>query len=105
MRLLARLRQDHDVLEQVRGSLCAYADLRAAGAAAGADAHAFVGFFRAFGGRHHHAAEEHVLFPALVDHAELPGDRGPLYGVDCDGLEREWWTEHEWDEAAEHLGD
>lgn len=28
----------------------------------------------------------------------------PSFGVTCDGLERTWWNEHEWAEAADHLG-
>lgn len=27
----------------------------------------------------------------------------PSYGVTCDGLERAWWTESEWDELDEHM--
>lgn len=27
----------------------------------------------------------------------------PAYGVRCDGLEREWWSELEWEEASDHL--
>jgi hypothetical protein len=25
----------------------------------------------------------------------------PSYGITCDGLEREWWTELEWEETWE----
>lgn len=27
----------------------------------------------------------------------------PAYGTDCDGLEKEWWTESEWDEIHDRL--
>jgi len=42
---------------------------------------------------------------------EVPGiDRGdgccgcPAYGNPCEGIEREWWSEHEWEDARERLG-
>jgi hypothetical protein len=27
----------------------------------------------------------------------------PAYGVSCNGLEREWWNESEWEEIHERL--
>ncbi len=40
-------------------------------------------------------------YPPLFDADVIRGEgcvHCPSYGVTCDGLEREWWTEHEWDE-------
>ena len=28
----------------------------------------------------------------------------PSYGNTCDGLEHEWWTEHDWEDARERMG-
>ena len=28
----------------------------------------------------------------------------PSYGLSCEGLEREWWTEQEWDDFRERDG-
>ncbi len=38
----------------------------------------FVRFFRVFVAGYHHEREEKMLFPALVETAEVPADRGPL---------------------------
>jgi hemerythrin-like domain-containing protein len=45
-----------------------------------------------------------VTYPPTIDHGALRGDGCvicPSYGVDCDGLEREWWNELEWSEFFE----
>ena len=43
--------------------------------------------------------------------SDIPGiDRGdgccacPAYGNPCEGIEREWWSELEWEDARERLG-
>jgi hypothetical protein len=28
----------------------------------------------------------------------------PSYGTSCDGVEREWWTDHEWDDFFHRVG-
>jgi len=41
-----------------------------------------------------------AAYPPSVDSEALRGEGCvicPSYGVDCDGLEREWWNEHEWE--------
>lgn len=54
------------------------------------------------------AAQLLETYPPLPD-ASAPRGAGcvvcPSYGVDCDGLEREWWRQSEWDELDDHLGD
>lgn len=48
-----------------------------------------------------------AAYPPRPDPTALRGDgctACPSYGVDCDGLERAWWNEHEWYEADDHLG-
>lgn len=75
MELTRELRRDHELIDRVLGSLCAFVEAAPAGIAH--DGPAFVRFFRDFAGRHHHAAEEHVLFPALAE-IGLDLHRGPL---------------------------
>jgi hemerythrin-like domain-containing protein len=81
MQLIQELRREHELIEQVLGSLCSHAEQRAAGAGDPADGPHFVAFFRTFAGEHHHATEEHVLFPALASRVGLPRDRGPLLAL------------------------
>jgi hemerythrin-like domain-containing protein len=55
------------------------------------------------------AARVHALtlidrYPPLHDPDVYRGEgcvHCPSYGVRCDGLEREWWTEHEWEDLDE----
>ncbi len=78
MKLLADLRAEHELIEQVIGALQTFAAQRGSGAGNASDGHAFLRFFRLYAGRNHHAREEHSLFPALVEHTEAPADRGPI---------------------------
>jgi hemerythrin-like domain-containing protein len=96
VRLIEELRTEHDLIEQMLGSLLTYVDQRIQGAGDPPDGARFVGFFRRYVG-FHHEREEHTLFPALVSKAEVPGDRGPIAALTAqherlaillDGLER-----------------
>jgi hemerythrin-like domain-containing protein len=79
MRLLEALREDHELVDRLAGSLWTWAPRREAGdAAAAADGEAFMRVLDGWLDGVHHRAEEEILFPALVDRAEVPGDRGPL---------------------------
>ncbi|MFN8624738.1 MAG: hemerythrin domain-containing protein [Candidatus Binatia bacterium] len=78
MQLLTDLRAEHDLIEQVIGSLRTFALARVRGAGQAADGHAFLRFFRLYAGRYHHAREEDSLFPALIEFTEAPADRGPI---------------------------
>jgi hemerythrin-like domain-containing protein len=72
--LLAELRDDHRVVDGLAGSLRRW--LRD-----GAEPDArrqFVEALRGFVADRHERVEEEMLFPALVEHAEVPDDRGPL---------------------------
>ena len=45
-------------------------------------------------------------YPPTSDDDALRGDACvacPFYGVSCEGLEHEWWSESEWDEIHDHL--
>jgi hemerythrin-like domain-containing protein len=47
-----------------------------------------------------------MRYPPIEDHAAVRGEGCvvcPSYGVDCDGVEREWWNESEWEEFPDHL--
>lgn len=78
MQLIEDLRADHDLIDQVLGSLRAYVTARLAGQGEPADGPRFIAFFRHFAGEHHHGKEEDVLFRALWERAELPAERGPI---------------------------
>jgi hypothetical protein len=46
-------------------------------------------------------------YPPSVDPGAIRGEGCvicPSYGVSCEGLEREWWTEQEWDDFRERDG-
>lgn len=75
MRLVDDLHQEHTLIDAALGSLRTWALSNDRDASAGAE---FVTFFRRYAGDFHHAREEDVLFPALVRHASLPADRGPI---------------------------
>lgn len=47
------------------------------------------------------------LYPPAADPDAIRGDGCvicPSYGVSCEGLEREWWTDDEWDDFRERSG-
>jgi hemerythrin-like domain-containing protein len=78
MQLIEDLRKEHDLIEQVLGSLRAFVTARLAGQGDPADGPRFSAFFRRYAGDFHHDKEEAVLFRALAEKAELPSDRGPI---------------------------
>jgi len=78
MQLIEDLRQEHELIEQVAGSLRAFVAARLAGQGDPADGGRFLAFFRRYAGDFHHDKEEQVLFRALVDRAEIPEERGPI---------------------------
>ena len=46
------------------------------------------------------------LYPPTDDPEAVRGEGCvvcPSFGVDCDGVEREWWNEYEWEEFPDHL--
>jgi hemerythrin-like domain-containing protein len=84
MRFMEELLREHELIEQVVGSLLTYAGRLKAGEAPVEDGAGLVRFFRVFAGGLHHAREEEVLFPALVNEVALPGDRGPIAALLAD---------------------
>ncbi|MBK6688447.1 MAG: hemerythrin domain-containing protein [Deltaproteobacteria bacterium] len=78
MRFIEDLRAEHVLIERVVGSLQTWAGARVRGEADASDGPAFLRFFRLYAGRYHHAREEQLLFPALIEHGEVPADRGPI---------------------------
>jgi hemerythrin-like domain-containing protein len=77
MRLIEELRAEHDLIEQVVGSLRAFVVARLKGDGDPSDGPRFIRFFRLYAGDFHHAREEDTLFEALVHRANLP-ERGPI---------------------------
>jgi hemerythrin-like domain-containing protein len=78
MQLIEDLRAEHELIDQVLGSLRAFVKARVLGQGLPRDAARFLDFFHRYAGDFHHEKEELVLFQALVEKAELPGDRGPI---------------------------
>ena len=78
MKLIDELRAEHDLIEQVVGSLRTFVAERGAGGGDPLDGQGFVDFFRLFTGDWHHLREEQVLLPALTRELALPADRGPV---------------------------
>lgn len=78
MKLIDDLRAEHDLIEQVLGSLRTFVEARLAGQGDPADGARFMAFFRRYAGDFHHHKEEEVLFKALAERAELPAHRGPI---------------------------
>jgi len=78
MQLIEDLRTEHELIEQVLGSLRAFVMARLTGQGDPADGARFLAFFRRYAGDFHHHKEEEVLFRALAERAELPATRGPI---------------------------
>lgn len=85
MRLIEELRAEHDLIEQVVGSLRAFAAARLKGEGDPEDGPRFIRFFRLYAGEFHHAREEDTLFEALVKRANLP-ESGPIAVLKDDHL-------------------
>jgi hemerythrin-like domain-containing protein len=77
VKLIDDLRADHDLIDEVLGSLRTYVDRRVRNEAGPEDGERFVAFFTRFAGDFHHAKEEDTLFPALRGRADLP-EQGPI---------------------------
>lgn len=91
MLLLDELRAEHARIDAVLGAMRTYVSRRLRGdadaAASRGDGARFVAFFRVYADRFHHSREEGVLFPALLEHLEVPGDRGPIAAITRDHVE------------------
>lgn len=78
MQLIDDLRAEHDLIEQVLGSLRTYVSERLEDRGDPEDGPRFMAFFRRYAGEFHHDKEEQVLFRGLAERAELPSTRGPI---------------------------
>lgn len=78
MRLLDEFAEEHQLVDRASGSLVRFAEQALRSSTTPQDVVDFVRFLRVYVGGYHHEREEQVLFPALVDRAEVPADRGPL---------------------------
>jgi hemerythrin-like domain-containing protein len=84
IRLLDEFADEHRLVDRVAGSLIRFAERAADGVTSPLDVADFVRFFKVYVAGYHHEREERVLFPALIEHAEVPGDRGPLAVIEAD---------------------
>ena len=74
MKLLDAFAGEHRLIEKVAGALYRWAEE----GGDPADAARFARFFDVYSGGFHHGREDGILLPALVEHLEVPGDRGPI---------------------------
>ncbi len=81
MQLIEDLQREHDLIDRMLGSLRTFVDARLEGRGEPSDGSRYLAFFRRFAGDFHHDKEEQVLFRALVEQAELPADRGPVFAL------------------------
>ncbi|MCC6850607.1 MAG: hemerythrin domain-containing protein [Deltaproteobacteria bacterium] len=77
MRLIEELCAEHELIDAGIGALRTYIERRIAGVAGVDDGRRFVRFLRVYAAGFHHAREEDVLFPALVERADRP-EAGPI---------------------------
>lgn len=77
MKIVDEIRQEHRLIEKVAGSLFRWADRGAGHPDAPGDLSDLIRFLRVYLHGNHHQREE-VLFRALVEHGEVPGNHGPL---------------------------
>jgi len=78
MQLLDDFAEEHQLVDRASGSLVRFAERANRSETMPQDVLDFVHFLRVYIGGYHHEREEQVLFPALVDRAEVPADRGPI---------------------------
>jgi len=78
MQLLDEFAEEHRLVDRAAGSLIRFAERANRSETTDKDVLDFVHFLRVYIGGYHHEREEQVLFPALVERAEVPADRGPL---------------------------
>ena len=78
MQLIEELTEEHKLVDRASGSLVRFAEMALNGETTDRDVADFVQFLRVYVGGYHHGREEQVLFPALVERAEVPAHRGPL---------------------------
>ena len=77
MRIVDEIRKEHRLIDEVTGSLFFWADRGCEHPDAAGDLKDLIHFLRVYvHGCHHH--REEILFRALVEHGEVPGDHGPL---------------------------
>jgi len=84
MRLVEELRVEHVLVDRVAGSLIRFAERETDGETSVEAITDFVHFFRVFVAGYHHRREEETLFTALVERAEVPGDRGPIPVIEAE---------------------
>lgn len=77
MRITEEIQLEHQLVEEIAGSLHFWADRGVDHPDAAGDKADLIRFVRVFIISHHFGNEE-ALFDALVDHGEIPGHRGPL---------------------------
>lgn len=78
MRLLEELRAEHDLIDRMLDCFRTAVNQFINSQPVSQDLVRFIRFFRIYADQFHHSREEQVLFAALVNDVQLPGDRGPI---------------------------
>ncbi len=89
MKLFEEFEAEHRLVDRLAGSLVRLAERSKEGAVSSSDVDDFVRVLRVYIGGYHHEREEKVLFPILVERAEVPGDRGPIAIMNAEHRESE----------------
>ncbi|NOZ79177.1 MAG: hemerythrin domain-containing protein [Acidobacteria bacterium] len=74
MRLLESLEREHELIEQLAGSLFRWAEEDGKRE----DAVSFARFLDVYSGGFHHGREDGLLIPALIEALEIPADSNPI---------------------------
>lgn len=78
MKLVEQLMAEHVLIDEVLGSFRVWTRRWANGDGDRSDGTRFLEFFQRWAHDFHHAREEDVFIPALVNEVSLPRDRGPI---------------------------
>ncbi len=78
MQLLDELRAEHERIDQMLDSFRTGVNRFLDEHDDPADLAHFIRFFRLFADQFHHSREEEILFDAMVNQVDLPGDHGPI---------------------------
>ena len=81
MELIEQLVEEHHLIDAVAGSLLRYATAAETRDVELAELKSYLTFFREYSSAFHHRGEEDLLFPVLVERAEIPGDSGPIQTI------------------------
>ncbi|MFO1514443.1 MAG: hemerythrin domain-containing protein [Verrucomicrobiota bacterium] len=93
MQLLVELRAEHDLIDRMLDAFRTAVNQFVHAQGSAQDLVRFVRFFRVYADQFHHSREEQVLFAALVNQLQLPGNRGPIAVLTDDHRQFKAWLD------------